>query len=97
MNEEETIKAGKLELHRSAYGTIWFLDVNGNTVKFADEMAANKLFEAIKEGSGNPNPTSRVDGADESHRNLVVSKHQRFATGNGLAAYGLGAMDDDYA
>ena len=97
MMEHENIKAGKTELFRSAYGTVYFFDNGGNKVTFdVDGIAANKLFDAIKDGSGSGEPTTRTDGADGKHRNLHITKAQRFASGNGLAAYGLGAVDDDY-
>ncbi len=63
MSNPETVIAGKTVLHRSAFGTVSFTDTTGNRVTM-DSPTANKLFEAIRDGSGEKEEIGRIDGAD---------------------------------
>ncbi|SCA54834.1 conserved hypothetical protein [Candidatus Terasakiella magnetica] len=69
MKEVETLKLGQTELNRTPYGSVWFIDVNGNKSTFSDEMTANKFFEAARNGSGQTGTTKRVDIGFNQDRN----------------------------
>ena len=73
MSNPETVIAGKTALHRTAFGTVWFIDTKGNKVTM-DSPAASKLFEAIRDGSGEASETKRIDGADptKGRSNLYI-------------------------
>ncbi|TNC93810.1 MAG: hypothetical protein FD119_3729 [Stygiobacter sp.] len=80
----ESIQAGKATIHRTAGGTVWFLDKNGHKVTLNDPREASRLFEAIREGSGEPVTVTHVEGT-EPPRNLNDGR-----LGNETRTYGTG-------
>lgn len=65
MGIAESIQAGKATIHRTSAGTIWFHDKNGNTVVLQDPRESSRLWEAMRDGSGEPLQVVRVDATEK--------------------------------
>lgn len=83
----DTVQAGKATLHRTAGGTVWFLDKSGNKVTLSNPREAARLFEAIRDGSGEPAVIRHFEG-NETHRNLHMAGKSQY--GNETRTYGGG-------
>lgn len=66
----ETVKATKLILHRTQFGTVWFNDHKGQRRTIDDPYLSNALFETAKNGSGKVT-TTKVEAGDRTSNNLV--------------------------
>lgn len=58
----ETVTAGKLILHRSNQGTVWFMDDRGQRRTVDNPFTANALFETAKSGPGKGTETKERAG-----------------------------------
>lgn len=68
-------------------GTVWFLDKNGNTVRLTQDPSIAKLFETIRDGSGEPTENAVTDGTVVSD-NVAETNSALTIGGNGFASYG---------
>lgn len=66
VSNHETAYAGKTALHRTAFGTVWFIDTKGNKVTM-DSTEANKLFEAVRDGSGEKAEIVHTEGTQAAN------------------------------
>lgn len=78
MATDETIKAGKTTLHLSAFGTVSFTDTKGNRINM-DDPHALKLFEAIRDGSGELEEITRKDGWQPPKNVIINGKNNAYA------------------
>ncbi|BAE52858.1 hypothetical protein [Paramagnetospirillum magneticum] len=85
MSNPETVIAGKTVLHRSAFGTVSFTDTTGNRVTM-DSPTANKLFEAIRDGSGEKVEAVHREGTEKPTNLFVGGKRNVYAEDSRTAA-----------
>lgn len=85
MSNPETVIAGKTVLHRSAFGTVSFTDTKGNKVTM-DSPAASKLFEAIRDGSGEASETTHTEGWQKPTNLYVGGKRNGYVEDSRVVA-----------
>ncbi|BAE49222.1 hypothetical protein [Paramagnetospirillum magneticum] len=85
MSNSETVIAGKTVLHRSAFGTVSFTDTKGNRVTM-DTTEAYKLFDAIRDGSGEAVVIGHAEGTQKPTNLFVGGKRNSYAEDSRVVA-----------
>ncbi|CAA7611410.1 conserved hypothetical protein [Candidatus Terasakiella magnetica] len=87
MTTDETVIAGKTTLTRSVYGDVSFIDAKGERVVLHGPDAS-RLFETIRDGSGELQEIVRKDGWQPATNLFTNGKRNSFAD-NVSGAYAL--------